>query len=323
MTKSLKNCRVLVTPTSYGKNDSALQTQLEETVGEAVYNTTGRPLTEAELRNMVPRMDGYIAGLDDITRTVIEAADRLKVIARYGVGTESVDLQAAREHGIIVTNTPSANSGSVAELTLALMLSLARHIPSAIQSTKFGGWPRLPGLSLEGKMVGLIGFGSIGQNVARRLMGFDCKVVAFDPAADSEKANQFHVTLLPFAEVISQADFLSLHCSVTDKTRGMVNVKFLEQMKPGAFLINTARGELIDETALFEVLKTGKLNGAALDVYSKQPPGADNLLLGLPQVLTTPHMGAHTDGAMNAMGWGALNDCLAVLRGDEPANRVV
>lgn len=323
MSKPLEGCRVLVTPTSYGKNDPNLRTHLEAVVGEVVYNTTGRPLTVYELVDMIPGIDGYIAGLDAINREVILATDRLKVIARYGVGVDAVDLEAAKEMGIVVTNTPGANSVSVAELTIGLMISLARKIPFAAQTTKSGEWLRLRGLLLQGKVVGLLGFGAIGRRVAKLLKGFDCKVLAYDPIADDNLASRLSVELLPHDDVIRQADFLSLHCPLSEETEGMVDAAFVKQMKDGAYLINTARGELVDEKALYEALQSGKLQGAALDVFAVQPPDADHPLLALQQVIATPHMGSHTDGAMNAMGWQALNDCLAVLRGEQPRHRVV
>jgi D-3-phosphoglycerate dehydrogenase len=323
MMLDLRSCRVLVTPTSYARDDPRLRTELEAAVGEVIYNSSGRPLSPAELVELLPGCHGYIAGLDTVNHTALEAADQLRVIARYGAGVDRVDLEAARGKGIIVTNTPGANSISVAELAVGLVLALARMIPMANAATKAGEWPRLAGVSLEGKVIGLLGLGAVGKHVARRLAGFDCTMVAYDPVADEAFAKEYHVTLQSRDEVIRQADFLSLHVPVLPETRGMVDASFLRQMKPGAFLINTARGELIDELALLEALQSGRLRGAALDAFAKEPPGADNPLFALPQVVATPHTGAHTDGATNAMGWGALGDCLAVLRGEEPAHRVV
>jgi D-3-phosphoglycerate dehydrogenase len=322
--RPLKQCHILVTPTSYGQDDPALITQLEEAVGRVTYNTTGKPLASEQLREMLPGVDGYIAGLDTIDRAALEAADRLKVMARYGAGVDRVDVEAAHEKGIIVTNTPGANTVSVAELTVGLMLALARMIPAADTSTKGGQWPRMHGVALEGKAIGLLGFGSIGKQVARRLRNFDCSVMAFDPVADAEFARQHEVQLMPsMDDVIRRADFLSLHLPASQATHGMVDAVFLGKMKRGAFLINTARGELIDEPALLEALLCGRLKGAALDAFTVEPPGASNPLLALPQVIATPHMGAHTDGATNAMGWAALRDCLAVLQGQAPKHRVV
>jgi len=319
----LQSCRVLVTPRSFGRHDPQLKTELEATVGEVIYNPFGRPLTSSEVQELLPGCDAYIAGVDAISRAALEAADRLRVIARYGVGVDRVDLEAAREKGIVVTNTPGANSTSVAELTIGLMLSLARMIPLANQETRGGKPPRIQGVSLEGKVVGLLGLGAIGKRVAHRLQGFDCTVLAYDPAVDAATAQEVGAVLCSQEEVVTKSDFLSLHVPVLPETRGMVNASFLAQMKPGAFLINTARGELIDEVALFEALKSGHLRGAALDAFAQEPPSEDNPLFSLPQVIATPHMGAHTDGATNAMGWVALRDCLAVLRGEEPIHRVV
>jgi D-3-phosphoglycerate dehydrogenase len=292
-------------------------------VGEVIYNTKGRPLSANELRELLPGCHGYIAGVDTIDRAALEAADQLRVIARYGVGVDRIDLEVASQKGIIVTNTPGVNSVSVAELTIGLMISLARLIPEANATAKAGRPSRISGVSLEGKVVGLLGLGSIGKQVARRLAGFACTILAYDPVADVEFAKTYGVRLESQAEVIHQADFLSLHLPALPETRGMVDTPFLSQMKPGAFLLNTARGELVDESALLAALQNGHLRGAALDVFAEEPPGADNPLLALPQVIATPHIGSHTDGATNAMGWGALRACLAVLRGQEPTHRVV
>lgn len=319
----LKSCRVLVTPTSYGKTDPRLFTELESLVGEVVYNTTGKPVSASELARLLPGMDGYIAGLDEINGEALKAADRLKIVARYGVGLDNVDLDVARKKGIAVTCTPGANSASVAELTVALILSLGRKVPEAVAATRAGGWPRWAGISLDGKNVGLLGFGSIGKQVARRLAGFDCRILAYGPMPDHPFAQAHGVELMLRDDVLAAADFLSLHLPLVPETRGLVNDAFLRTVKEGAFLINTARGELIDDDALARSIQSGHLQGAALDVFSKEPPDADSPLLKLPQVLVTPHCASHTDGAMSAMGWMALRDCLAVLRGESPKYPVV
>jgi phosphoglycerate dehydrogenase-like enzyme len=316
--RDLKTCRVLVTATSYGKTDPRLRSELEAAVGQVIYNPFVRPLTSEEVSALLPGCDGYIAGLDFIDRAALEHADQLKVIARYGTGVDRVDLAAAADKSIVVTNTPFANSVSVAELTMGMILSLARSIPALTADTRAGGWSRIAGMTLEGKTVGLIGLGSVGKQVALRLRAFDCALIAYDPAADADFAAENRIDLVTLEEVISRSDFISLHCPLLPATRNMVNASFLARVKPGAFLINTARGELIEEAALCEALQSGRLRGAALDAFTQEPPEKDNPLLALPQVIATPHAGAHTDGAMNAMGWGALHDCLAVLRGDKP-----
>ena len=319
--KPLKECRVLVTATSYGKNDPTLFSHLEDRVAEVVYNTTGTPLDSKQLQALRPGVDGYIAGLDCIDRQAVQPADILRVIARYGVGVDSVDLAAAEEKGIIVTNTPGANSVSVAELAVGMMLALARSLVTATQATKAGQWPRLNGVSIEGKTVGILGFGSIGKNVAKRLCGFDCAILAYDPLL-AEGPGDYGAQLVSQNEVIGQADFLTLHCPLVENNRGMVNDDFIARMKPGAFLINTGRGELVNEDALLRALQQGRLSGAALDVFARQPPDPGSPLLALPQLIATPHTGAQSDSATNGMGWGALVNCLAVLQGQEPLNRV-
>jgi phosphoglycerate dehydrogenase-like enzyme len=204
---NLKECRLLVSPTSYGKNDSRLKTELEAQVGEVIYNPTGKPLTSAEVAQLFPGIDGYIAGLDGIDANALKTADRLKVIARYGVGFDNVDLAAAREKGIVVTNTPGANSVSVAELAIGLLLALARQIPEAVNAVHQGKWPRYLGVSLEGKTVGILGLGAIGKQLARRLTGFDCKILAFDPFADTAFAKDNHIELATMEEVIESQNF--------------------------------------------------------------------------------------------------------------------
>jgi D-3-phosphoglycerate dehydrogenase len=319
----LKNCRVLVTPTSFGREDPRLWEELRGAVGEVVVNPHARPLTSEEVAELLPGCQGYIAGLDVIDARALAAADSLQVIARYGAGVDRVDLNAARSKGVIVTNTPGANAVSVAELAIALMLAVARDLPRANSATKAGEWPRLRGLALAGKTVGLIGLGAIGKAVAVRLRAFDCRILAYDPYPDEAFAATTDITFLPLDDLLPQADVVSLHVPALPETRRMVNGDFLARMKPGSILINTARGELVDEDALLASLRDGHLRGAGLDAFSQEPPGADNPLLALPQVVATPHTGAHTDDAVNAMGWGALRNLLAALRGEEPPNRVV
>ena len=321
--KTLENCHILVTATSYGQHDAGLKSELEAAIGRVTYNETGRPLSSSQLAALLPGVDGYIAGLDSIDAAALAAADGLRVVARYGVGVDNVDLAAAAARGVVVTNTPGANARSVAELTVALLLLLARPVLRAAAETRAGGWPRLPGLSLAGKTVGLVGFGAIGRQTARLLAGFDCRLLAHDPLLNEATAAALGVRAATLDELLAASDFVSLHAPVTPATRGMVDAAFLARMKPGAALLNTARGELVDEAALLDALTSGRLRGAALDAFAAEPPVGDNPLLALPNVIATPHMGAHTDGATTVMGRMALADCLAVLRGEEPRYRVV
>lgn len=320
--KPLHECQILVTPTSYGQYDRRLITDLEAQVRHVTYNQTGKPLTSAQLSELLPGVDGYIAGLDAIDAAALAAADSLQVIARYGIGTNNVDLAAAAERGIVVTNTPGANARSVAELTVALLLLLARPIMPAAAETRAGGWPRFTGVSLQDKTVGLIGLGGIGKHVVTLLEPFDVRLLATEPVPDSDFVAHHAVTMVSMGDLLAESDFVSLHLPVTAETLGMVDAAFLAAMKPGACLINTSRGELVDEAALLASLMSGHTRGAALDAFAPEPPAADNPLLAHPNVIPTPHMGAHTDGAADTMGRMALNDCLAVLRGNPPSSRV-
>jgi D-3-phosphoglycerate dehydrogenase len=321
--KDLKRYKVLVTPTSFGKDNPKLRADLESQVGKVIYNETGKPLSSDEVATFLPGVDGYIAGLDVIDREALKAADRLKVISRYGVGYDRVDLEAAHEKGIIVTNTPGANAVSVAELTVGLMLSLARQIPEAVLSTRQGKWPRFSGVSLRGKTIGILGLGAIGKCVAARLKEFDCRIIAFDPSVDLKFATDLGVEVSSMNEVISQSDFLTLHLPLLPETRGLVNADFLNKMKKGSYFLNTARGELVVEADLIKAIQSNHLAGAALDVFDQEPPSTENPLLQMSNVLVTPHSGAHSDDATNAMGKMAMEDCLAVLRGLNPLYRVI
>jgi D-3-phosphoglycerate dehydrogenase len=319
----LSSAKVLVTPRSFGQSDPNLLITLQERVGDVVYNPYGRALTSQEVSSLIEDCDGYIAGVDVIDSQVIAAASKLKVIARYGVGVDKVDLEAARRNQITVTNTPLANAQSVAELTLGLLLSLLRKIPYATIQTKQGEWPRIEGFSLDGKTVGLIGFGMIGRTFARLLGGFGCRLMSYDPFPNREYAEEVGVELVDLEDLIKRADIVSLHLPLTPDTRNIIDRQMLSSMKTGAYLLNTSRGEIVDEDALVESLRSGHLAGAGLDVLAQEPPADNHPLLMMENVLVTPHSGAHTDGATNAMGWASLEDCLAVLSGQEPKYKVV
>jgi len=320
--KDLKDCKILVTPTSYGSQDPELKTELEKLVGEVVYNNTGKPLNSDQLKELLVDVDGYIAGLDEIDASAFDSAPILKVVSRYGVGYNNVDLNAASKNGVIVTNTPGANAIAVAELTIALILNMLRPIIPAVQRTKQGEWPRYKGFSLVGKTVGLLGLGAIGKETAKRLTGFGCRVMAYDLYPDEKFAAEYGIEMSILDVILPAADVISLHLPGTAETREIVNAEFIEKMKPGAWLVNTARGDLINEKALVDAIVKGKLSGAALDVYSEEPPPSSSPIFGHDQIIATPHMGAHADSATNAMGRMAMDECLRVLRGVEPKYQV-
>jgi len=243
----------------------------------------------------------------------LKSAKNLRVVSRYGIGCDRVDLDSASECGIYVTNTPGANADAVADLTLGLMLSVARAIPMLDRSTKQGEWKRRTGIELGGKTLGLLGFGMIGKQTARRAAGFGMNVIAYDPYIDEVYAKEHGVASKTQEQVISESDFLSLHLPLIDATKNIINKDSIEKMRPGAVVINTSRGGLIDEAALYDALKSGFLGGAALDAYEKEPPDADLPLYQLPNVVTTPHTGAHTAEAALNMATMAVDNLIEVL----------
>lgn len=315
--RSLAGTIVLVTPRSFGVDDPSIRIELESAVGEVRYNRTGRPLQSLQLAAELGEVHGLIAGLDEVDRTVFEAAPRLRVVARYGVGVSNVDLQAAAEHGVVVTNTPGVNANAVAELTIGLILALARSLTAAVHATKAGTWSSVHGIEVSGKTVGILGLGNIGRIVARRALGLGCTVVAHDPYAQST-TEEPGLRLASQAEVVVEADFLTLHLPAVAESYGLVDYAFLAQMKKGSYLVNTARGELVVEDDLIQALESGHLRGAALDTLRQEPPASSHPLLHRPDVIVTPHIGARTVESTAAMGRTAVHELLAVLSGETP-----
>jgi phosphoglycerate dehydrogenase-like enzyme len=319
---SARDAVVLVTARSFGKDRPELREELEGAVREVRWNELGRPLASDELRDAVAGVDGVIAGVDRFDEPVIGAGPRLRVIARHGTGTDTVDLEAARRHGVVVTNTPGANSVAVAELAIGLMLALARGIVRGDRRVREGDYGASSGVQLGGRTVGLVGLGRVGSEVARRAAALGCTVLTCDPAVSPGDADRVGATLASEERVVAEADFLSLHVPVTEATRDLVDAHFIARMKPGAFLINTARGELVVEADLAGALEAGRLAGAGLDATRDEPPRRDNPLLGRADVILTPHCGASTDEARAAMGRAALDDLIAVLDGRAPRHPV-
>lgn len=246
---------------------------------------------------------------------LLQHATKLKVIVRAGVGVDNIDLNAATERGVVVMNTPQANTVATAEQTLALMLALARHIPQAQASLLAGGWERskFTGSELRNKTLGIVGFGRVGQAVAKRAQAFEMTVIAYDPYIPAEIAEKLGVSIVPLETVFAQADYLSLHALVTAETKNLINAENIGKMKDGVRIINAARGKLIHEQDLADALKSGKVAGAALDVFVNEPPEADHPLLGLENVVVTPHLGASTNEAQEAVGTEAADKILAAL----------
>lgn len=231
-----------------------------------------------------------------VTRDMLAQAPRLKAIGRAGVGVDNIDIPAATARGVAVFNAPGGNTIAAAELTMALLISVARKIPAAEESLRSGLWNRsdFKGVELRGKTLGLIGAGRIGSEVATRCQAFGMEVVAYDPYLSPTRAEELNVELMGLDEVIDQGDFISIHVPLTDETKGIVGSDALRAMKPTAFVVNASRGSVVDETALAKALHNGDIAGAALDVYEREPLAADSPLRDAPNLVLTPHLGAAT-----------------------------
>ena len=314
--------KVLVTPTSLCRTPDAPALQaLRDAVGEVVLNPHGRPLTAAELAELLPGVDGVVAGLDEYSSEALVTADRLKVIARYGVGVDRVDVDAAAARGIVVTRTPGANALSVAELAIGLAFTVARGITVADAGVREGGWPRVDGRELTGATFGVIGFGAIGRLVAERARGIGMTPIAFDPFLPDAVFASAGVERVDVDELCRRSDVVSLHVPLTAATRHLIDARRLGMLPSDAIVINTARGGLLDEAAAREALDRGALFGVAVDAYESEPPSASPLV-GHPRVVSTPHSGGHTREAVQRMTDQSIADLLAVLRGDGSANAV-
>lgn len=318
MTAVPERLRVVATARSYCAHDGPHQQIVRDAGIELVLAAGDDPLDAAALARVAADADGLILGLDHCDASVFAAAPRLRAIARYGVGTDSVDLEAARRHGVTVTNTPGANTTAVAELTLALMLALARDVPAAASAARAGEWRRARGWELAGKTLGLIGLGQIGRAVAERARGFGMTVVAHDPYTSAPA----DVEQLDLDALWPRADVISLHVGLDPSTHHLIDADVIARCKPTAVIVNTARGGLIDEDALADALLSGTIAGAAADVFEREPPG-DSPLLPLPNFIATPHLGATTREATQRMGIAAAAEVVAMLTGGRPKHVVV
>lgn len=259
----------------------------------------------ADLKAIVGEYDALIVrSRTSVTAEIIEAANRLKVIGRAGIGVDNIDVQIATRRGIVVLNAPGGNVVSAAEHAIALMLSVVRHIPPADASMRRGEWKRsrFRGIELYGKTLGLVGAGRIGAEVARRARAFGMRVVAYDPYLSRERAEQVGIELVTLPDLLEEADLISLHVPLTDETRNLIGAKELRMMKRSTYLINASRGGVVDEEALAEALRNGVLAGAALDVFAHEPVLGDHPLLGLDNVVVVPHLGAATREAQTSVG---------------------
>ena len=286
-------------------------------VGEVVVQTKQ---TESDLVGLIGDFDALVVRSETrVTAPVIDAGRRLRVVGRAGVGIDNIDVAAATRRGVLVVNAPRGNIIAAAEHSVALLLAVARNVAQADASVRRGEWTRarFTGVEIRGKTLGLLGLGNIGSEVAKRAQGLEMEVIAFDPAVPQERAEQFNVQLVSLEELLARADFVSVHAPLVDATRNLINADRLAMMKPSARLINAARGGIVDEAALFEALSSGRLGGAAFDVFLEEPVG-DSRLLSLPNFIATPHIAASTVEAQASVAFDVAEEVAAVLAGEVP-----
>src|SRR6056297_1789078 len=257
--------KILITPRSFASTSSKPNDLLAKKGYKIIRNTTGRPFTNEEMLNMISDLDGIIIGIDDFNANIIDHAKKLKVISKYGVGLDNIDLESACKNNIVVTNTPHANSDAVADLAFALMLSLARRIPEADRKTKSNKWQKIIGNSVWNKTLGIIGLGKIGKQLVKRAKGFNMKIMVYDINRDEEFAKRFDINYVSKKQLLKESDYVSLHVPLNKHTKNFIGNNEINLMKKDAFLINTSRGGLIEEESLYKALKEEKIKGAGLD----------------------------------------------------------
>lgn len=281
-------------------------------------------MTPDALAERISAFDALIVrSQTQVTRELISKATRLKIIARAGVGVDNIDLEAATEHGIIVVNAPNGNTNSAAEHTMAMIMSLSRNIPQAYHALKNNQWDRkkFVGVELKNKTLGVVGLGRIGTEVAFRAKGQRMNVIAYDPFLTKETAEKMGIDFGSVQDVLKQADFITVHTPLLKETKHLINAEAFQSVKPGVQIVNCARGGIIDEEALYDAIVSGKVAGAALDVFEEEP-FLDNKLLALPQVIATPHLGASTIEAQESVAIDAGKDVVRFLSGDVVQNPV-
>lgn len=302
--------KVAILSRSFGKADDEPFRILEERGIRYELHRNNEPENTTRVAELIGDADAAILGSEVINAEVLDRCARLKLISKHGVGLDAIDLELCRERGIAVRNTPRANNEAVADLTILLMLNLLRGFRESLITTDSPDWAPGPlRQDLHQAKVGIVGFGNIGRCVARRLMGFETETRAYDPYVSPESAAGLSTQLTSLEELLAESDIVTLHAPLTTGTRNLINADAIAQMRPGALVINTARGGLMDYAALYEALRSGKLGGAGLDVYPVEPPVREPLLL-LDNVVATPHIATHTKGSNRKMGVAAVQNII-------------
>lgn len=304
--------KVLTTPRSYGKDDPAVFRMLEQAGLEVVRNETGGILDKEAMKRLLSDCEGVIVGVDPLGAEVMAAAPKLRAIAKYGVGLDNIDLEAAEARDIKVSRTVGANAEAVADYAMTLILSVARRAVAIDARCRKGDWKKITTRDVTGGTLGLLGLGAIGKNVALRAQGFGMTVLAHDPFWDDAFASANHIIRATPEEIYAQADVISLHLPLMEETKGLIGAEQIAQMKPDVILINTARGGLIDESALLDALEAGRIYGAGIDTFAQEPP-ADPRWFALENVVLGSHCAASTAGAARNMGRMATENLIRDL----------
>lgn len=313
--------KVLITPRSFGKyNKDELIEKMKAHDIEPIFNPYGRILTEQEMQDELQGMDGVIVGVDPINTKVMENAKHLKVISKYGVGIDNIDSAYANSKGILVTRTVNANTDAVADYAMTLLMCVARRVVEIDIGCHHEDWTKKEALDVYGKKLGVLGLGAIGKGVVKRATGFDMKIYGYDVVSDEDFLKQYDVEFTDIDTIVKECDFISLHLPLNEKTKHILNKDNLASAKDNLIIINTARGGLIDEEDLYDLLKYHKIYGLGLDVFEIEPP-QDSKLLSLPNVVVSSHTAASSKGAINAMSIMAVDNLIDNLNEEPIINR--
>lgn len=312
--------KVLLGSRSFGKFTPKGIKLLEDNGFQVITNPYGHALKEEQLIELMPDISAIITGMDQLTEKVIASSKKLRVISKHGVGIDNIDVKAATKRNIVVSNIPTDHEecNAVADFTFSLMLSIARKICEFDKCTKEGKWIKLIGSEVYRKTLGIIGAGAIGKAVIARAKGFSMDILVYDIKENKELIEKFNVKYVDLAYLLSNSDFVTIHIPLNDATNGLINRSELKLMKKSSYLINTARGGIVNEKDLYEVLRDGNIAGAALDVFCAEPP-RNNPLLELKNLVATPHVASYTRSSIEAMDVISAENVISVLKGSRPS----
>lgn len=315
--------KILVTVTNYSKYCKPGKKILEDAGYEIIENNQGRPFTQNELEQLIDDIDGAIVGVDTWNEVVFSRAPKLKVLARFGVGVDNIDLVAAKNNNIIVCNTPGINSSAVAEQAIALLFSLMRQIPILSEDVRKGKWTRPMFHELGSRTIGLLGFGMIARQVAEKINGFHPEILAYDKFPNKFEAKRLGVKLVNLDELLDRSDIISIHLPATKETYHLINDKTILRMKDGVLLINTARGSIVNEDAVEKALTSEKIAGFGTDVFETEPVNIDGPLFKHKNYIATPHVSAETFENCERTSIITANQLIDVFDGRQPSFRMI